>query len=378
MRKNRLPVNQSDQLVRFCGPFLSLPFFYLTYMFFYVAFHQLLCFLVFALFALAISCFVFFGSLNLTREYLDFKKNVWKESTVRHIMEQDRNILKKSGTRHCLIQPTDISRSVSFGLCFAVLLTLVPYQRFWANSKYGNNSLINGFQIFIMYTVFLFLGMGMYQNHETKDLADAFIIFLIPFFIWGRSFFLGWRMISLLRHGKVASGIIRNHKMTGCFFQFFDENGNAYWNNCSHFISTKQSKVTVLYDPRNPSKSLILEELTQLQQIQITKNSGFRLAPKQILPILLAMVMAVCISYCFRSPSLEELSPYIGKTETELFSQFGEPDGIAIIPITGPEEDSSDEEYQEWRTTASSRTLWYGKMRVKVNLDGKIIQVYKE
>ncbi|MDO4629255.1 MAG: hypothetical protein Q4C70_08750 [Planctomycetia bacterium] len=380
MYKKRLPVNQIHKVARYWGPIWAFPFFTLACVIFYNAPHEPFYVWVSGIVALAISGFFFFGSLILTRKYLRFKKNVWKESTVRQVMEQDRCVLKKSETMCSLLPPTDVPRSVSLGLRLALLLALIPYQRFWANFKIGNNGILFGFLIYIFYLTFRYFGVGMCESaiHYDRDgMVLCFVFLLVLFFIWGKSFFLGWRTIHLLRRGKVTNGIIRNHKMTGCFFQFFDENGNAYWNNCSHFISTKQSKVTVLYDPRNPSKSLILEELTQLQQIQITKNSGFRLAPKQILSILLAVAMAVCVSYCFRSPSLEELSPYVGKTETELCSQFGEPDGIAIILIASPD-NLSDEEYQKWRATASSRTLWYGKIRVKVNLDGKIIQVYKE
>ena len=255
-----------------------------TFVFFYAAFHQTLLFLFFALLCGAISVFCFYGFIVRLKEYLNFRRDVWKEEKVQKIMAENEEILKKAGTAYWLISEEISPRSLSLGLRLAFLLALLPKQRYFV--KRGDGLFAYGMLLFLQYAGLSFLGTVL-QSDSWRSLEDKWIatlMFVFFFIYWAKSFIQGWRTIHLLRFGKVTGGLVRSHDLTGVFFQYCDTFRNTHWHKIPYSLHKNKKKVTVLFDANKPDKSLILDELVWLKQVRLTENGAIRLARDQLLP----------------------------------------------------------------------------------------------
>lgn len=99
------------------------------------------------------------------------------------------------------------------------------------------------------------------------------------------------------------------------------------------------------------------------------------MAIKGIGVVFVIIYVLMLISGCFLSPSIEELSPYIGKTEEDLRSRFGSPDRFTWMPVASPD-GLTETENEEWWEKTTIYILRYGNINVEENHNHKILRVY--
>lgn len=247
-----------------------------------------------AFFCLVAVVICIWGYLRQRKEFCEFLQYDWSEEKVQKIMTENAEILRNARTDYLLISPETITipRSVSLELRLMFLFALVTFQRYNVGRR-GEGPISNGFALFIIYTGLIFVGTALLLADWRQDIAEkvccVLLIFSPYFILWLIWFLKGCRVISLLRHGHVTCGVSRSHYLTGNFFQFNDENGNMHWKYLPYDTTKKPKKITVLYDPRKPSRCLMLDELVRMKQVQITENGGFRIDFQQIQPIFIAI-----------------------------------------------------------------------------------------
>lgn len=302
---SRLPYNDDRENRIMCLIF-GIIFLFPTLLFFYCIFFssvfcQRLQFLLFGLLCGSMSVCALCGFFIQMKDYWHFQSEVWKEEKVMEIMKENEKLLEKAGTAYYLILPGETQpRSLSLGLILAFLLAHLPKQRRMAHGY--DNSFSYGMMLFVLYAALGFFGKGLLHAMDPAskcDMVDKLgvtFMFSILFFLWTTSFIQGWRTLHLLRVGKVTGGIVRNHPLTGVFFQYYDEFGNVYWHHLPYSLYKNKKKVTILFDAKRPEKSLILDELLWLKQVRLMKNGKIQLPGWQLYPLLFAgIVLAAAI-----------------------------------------------------------------------------------
>ena len=108
-----------------------------------------------------------------------------------------------------------------------------------------------------------------------------------------------------------------------------------------------------------------------------------RILTAAILTVLTGVFIFV-LAGRFHSPSFDEVTGFVGKTEEELREQVGPPRNVAFIesavvpPPKGCEDDPAQREaWIDWQFNhVSDHTLEYGTIRVDVNVRHQILRVY--
>ena len=103
-------------------------------------------------------------------------------------------------------------------------------------------------------------------------------------------------------------------------------------------------------------------------------------------PVCILICILIWQGYIFLQPSVEELKEFIGKSEEELYRQFGPPKSVWTILWSEPmpEEGADEKEWEAWEEWNElmewypKRTLGYGgNVYVDVNIHGRIVNVYR-
>lgn len=101
--------------------------------------------------------------------------------------------------------------------------------------------------------------------------------------------------------------------------------------------------------------------------------------------LMMAIICGIFASVCiligiwicaFRSPSVDEIAVFIGKTEDELRSQVGSPERVRFIETALPPKEYQGTKWDAWIEWQCDHELVYGNTRVEVNAYNKIIRVY--
>lgn len=294
--KNSLPIDdpfKMDRRMSLVAMFIfSLP----AIIVFNFAFTMSLWLLIPAFCCLGIPLVCFLGYWRHRREQLEFLRDRWNEDDVRKIMAENESKLRHTETYKLLIPQgtatTTLPRSVSLGLRLLYPLLSVAGRRYRLARSIDSQT-THGVYLAIWSVAIPFLGFVTFSTIQSqKGLFDIIVsVFMLSVVcaIWGVYFIQGCRVISLLRHGHVTCGVSRSHYLTGNFFQFNDKNGNMHWKYLPYDTTKKPKKITVLYDPRKPTRCLILDELVHMKQIQITETGGFLIDFQQIQPIFIAL-----------------------------------------------------------------------------------------
>ena len=266
----------------------------------------LLGFVPFLLGALCIISFV-----RQYREQKDFVKNDW-EKKVHKAMKEDA--LASLSPTELMNELAQTPRSISFLTCFAFLLTLLPFCGGPSTHRDNLHISLNELPLplgqcagLVFYWLFLLTPASMiyllcFTDTEKFSFVVLFslIFFLSLALVPGMiAFGKGWRILHLLRCGKATTGILRSHWVTGEFYQYLDEAGQPQWGPLSVIYKVKDGRrVTVLFDPRAPRKSLVLDHLIQEKKIYIDEKGELKLARCRIFSIL-AFVLLPLVIYFF-------------------------------------------------------------------------------